>query len=88
VPRLQAAAEAAEQQRQQRAGEPFNGSALEWVLRKADESLDEIEENPPEYAKVIYDVSTGPIGAFWWPGVGGLVMRCCVVGCRRAMLQG
>lgn len=43
--------------------ESFNGSALEWVLRKADESLDEIEENPPEYAKVIYDLSTGPIGA-------------------------
>ncbi|KAL4428179.1 hypothetical protein ABPG75_002268 [Micractinium tetrahymenae] len=51
-----------EQQRQERGGEPFTGSAVEWVLRKADESLDEIEENPPEYAKVIYDISTGPIG--------------------------
>ena len=44
------------------AGEPFQGSAVEWVLKKADQSLDEIEENPPEYAKVIYDISTGPIG--------------------------
>lgn len=51
-----------EQQRQERSSEPFTGSAVEWVLRKADESLDEIEENPPEYAKVIYDISTGPIG--------------------------
>ncbi len=46
--------------------EPFNGSAMEWMLRKADESLDEIEENPPEYVKVLYDVSSGPIGE-WVP---------------------
>lgn len=55
-------AEEEEQQRRGRGSEPFTGSAVEWVLRKADESLDEIEENPPEYAKVIYDISTGPIG--------------------------
>lgn len=35
---------------------------MEWVLRKADESLDEIEDNPPEYVKTIYEVSNGPIG--------------------------
>lgn len=42
--------------------EPFSGSAVEWMLRKADESLDEIESNPPSYAKAIYKISTGPIG--------------------------
>ncbi|KAL4858789.1 Nuclear pore complex protein NUP62 [Chlorella vulgaris] len=42
--------------------EPFSGNAMEWVLRKADESLDEIEDNPPEYVKTIYEVSNGPIG--------------------------
>jgi hypothetical protein len=51
------------QQQQQQQQEPFNGSAVEWVLRKADESLDEIEENPPEFVKTIYEVSSGPIGA-------------------------
>ena len=65
----------------------FNGSALEWVLRKADESLDEIEENPPEYAKVIYDISTGPSGAFERPdatiGCSGLL--ACTAG--RSTLQ-
>lgn len=60
--------------------ESFNGSALEWVLRKADESLDEIEENPPEYAKVLYDISTGPIGA---PFCLGFIVFfvCCVSLC-------
>jgi hypothetical protein len=43
--------------------EAFTGSAVEWVLRKADQSLDEIEDNPPEYVKKIYEVSNGPIGA-------------------------
>lgn len=51
------------QRQQQQGDEPFNGSAVEWVLRKADESLDEIEENPPEFVKTIYEVSSGPIGA-------------------------
>lgn len=63
--------------------ESFNGSALEWVLRKADESLDEIEENPPEYAKVIYDLSTGPIGAlFGCPSFlsCGCLWICCLPG--------
>jgi len=68
----------------------FNGSALEWVLRKADESLDEIEENPPEYAKVIYDISTGPIGAFERLGAtigcpGFLFLSACTAG--RSTLQ-
>ena len=42
--------------------EPFEGNAVEWVLRKVDESLDQVEENPPAYAKAIYDISTGPVG--------------------------
>lgn len=58
-----AAAAAASGGTQREGQEPFSGSAVEWVLRKADESLDEIEENPPEYVKVLYDVSSGPIGA-------------------------
>ncbi|PSC75612.1 ABC transporter substrate-binding [Micractinium conductrix] len=61
--RRQLSADDAAELRQQRGvDEPFSGSAVEWVLRKADESLDEIEENPPEYAKVLYDLSTGPVG--------------------------
>ena len=43
--------------------EPFEGNAVEWMLRKADRSLDQVEENPPAYAKAIYDLSTGPVGA-------------------------
>ncbi len=42
--------------------EAFSGSAVKWALMKADESLDEIEENPPEAVKVIYDISRGPVG--------------------------
>lgn len=57
------------QRQQAAAGEPFQGSAVEWVLKKADQSLDEIEDNPPEYAKVIYDISTGPIGETGWQGL-------------------
>lgn len=62
--RRQLATAQEEEQRVQQdsSSEPFNGTAMEWMLRKADESLDEIEENPPEYAKRIYDISTGPIG--------------------------
>lgn len=71
-PPLQSAEEE-QQQREERGSEPFTGSAVEWVLRKADESLDEIEENPPEYAKVIYDISNGPIGE----------RPCCLAGRQR-----
>lgn len=42
--------------------EPFEGNAVEWALRKVDQSLDQVEENPPAYAKAIYDISTGPVG--------------------------
>lgn len=44
---MQSADDAAELRQQRGVDEPFSGSAVEWVLRKADESLDEIEENPP-----------------------------------------
>ena len=27
-----------------------------------DESLEDVEENPPAYAKAIYEISTGPVG--------------------------
>jgi hypothetical protein len=47
--------------------EPFTGSAMDWVLKKADQSLDDIEENPPAYAKALYKVSTGPVGALEIP---------------------
>lgn len=40
----------------------FEGNAVDWVLRKVDQSLDEVEENPPAYARAIYDLSTGPVG--------------------------
>ena len=43
--------------------EALTGSALDWALRKADASLDEIEDNPPAYARALYDLSTGPVGA-------------------------
>lgn len=42
--------------------EPFSGNAVDWVLRKVDESLEDVEENPPAYAKAFYDISTGPVG--------------------------
>ncbi|KAH7622086.1 hypothetical protein NADE_004677 [Nannochloris sp. 'desiccata'] len=42
--------------------EPFNGNAVDWVLKKVDKSLDNVEENPPAYAKAIYEISTGPVG--------------------------
>ena len=42
--------------------EAFEGNAVMWALKKADESLDEIEENPPEFAKAIYDFSRGAVG--------------------------
>lgn len=74
--------------------EAFNGSALEWVLRKADESLDEIEENPPQYARVLYDISTGPIGApCLWSGRGrrpqctGRGCSNCIAIARRCPLK-
>lgn len=43
--------------------EPFTGGAVEWWLKKADKNLNEIESNPPMYAKVMYNISTGPVGA-------------------------
>jgi hypothetical protein len=43
--------------------EPFTGGAVEWWLKKADKNLNEIESNPPIYAKVMYNISTGPVGA-------------------------
>lgn len=42
--------------------EVFTGNAVDWVLKKVDESLDDVEENPPPYAKAIYEISTGPVG--------------------------
>jgi hypothetical protein len=45
-----------------RTDEPFNGNAVDWVLKKVDKSLDSVEENPPAYAKAIYEISTGPVG--------------------------
>jgi len=45
------------------AEDSFTGNAVDWVLRKADRSLDELEENPPVYAKVLYELSTGPVGS-------------------------
>jgi hypothetical protein len=59
---MQSSAEAPARGEQRSDQEPFSGNAMEWVLRKADESLDEIEDNPPEYVKTIYEVSNGPIG--------------------------
>lgn len=32
--------------------EPFTGNAVQYLLKKADESLDEIEQQPTETAKV------------------------------------
>ncbi len=32
------------------------------MLKKVDKSLDNVEENPPAYAKAIYEISTGPVG--------------------------
>jgi hypothetical protein len=37
-------------------------NAMDWMLRKADESLDQIEENPPAIAQALYDLSNGPVG--------------------------
>ena len=48
--------------KKQQQAEAFNGNAVKWALMKADESLDEIEENPPEAVKAIYDISRGPVG--------------------------
>lgn len=39
-----------------------DGSAIEWALRKADASLDELEVNPLPVQKVIYGISRGPVG--------------------------
>lgn len=47
----------------------YSGNALQYLLRKADESLDEIEDNPPEAAKVMYEVSKGPVGTATAKGV-------------------
>lgn len=32
------------------------------MLQKVDKSLDNVEENPPAYAKAIYKISSGPVG--------------------------
>ncbi len=42
--------------------EDQGGNAVDWVLRKVDQSLDAVEDNPPAYAKAIYELSTGPVG--------------------------
>jgi hypothetical protein len=39
-----------------------SGNALEWVLQKVDETLDDVEESPPAYATAIYKITTGPVG--------------------------
>lgn len=66
VLRSQSESESEQQQparRRAAADGAFEGNAVMWALKKADESLDEIEENPPEYAKTIYEISRGPVGA-------------------------
>lgn len=55
--------------KKQQQAEAFNGNAVKWALKKADESLDEIEENPPEAVKAIYDISRGPVGSAAGKGV-------------------
>lgn len=49
--------------------EPFTGNAVDWILKKADESLDAVEQDPPAYAKAIYEISTGPVGTTASKGV-------------------
>lgn len=41
------------------AKEGYEGNALVWALRKVDESLDEIEANPPVVQKALYDLTAG-----------------------------
>lgn len=55
---------AVEARKRQQPDEVFSGNAVLWALKKADESLDEIEENPPEIAKALYDISRGPVGVW------------------------
>ena len=75
---LEEVATAAAQRRQSAAvgSGDDGGSAVQWVLRKADESLDDIEDNPPQYAQVLYDLSTGPIGGWRVQGA----VRVCMLG--------
>lgn len=39
-----------------------SGNAIEWVLQKVDDTLDNVEESPPAYATAIYKVTNGPVG--------------------------
>jgi hypothetical protein len=45
------------------------GNVVDWALRKADKSLEEIEQNPPAYAKALYDLTNGPVGTAAGKGV-------------------
>ena len=45
------------------------GSALEWALKRVDAQLEVVEENPPQAAKVIWDVARGPVGTATAKGV-------------------
>lgn len=53
---------------------------MEWALRKADASLDEIEDNPPAYARALYDISTGPVGTAASKGVATVARVTVQVG--------
>lgn len=44
-------------------------NAVDWALSKVDRSLQEIEEDPPVYAKFLYEITSGPVGTTAGKGV-------------------
>jgi hypothetical protein len=57
--------------------EAFDGNAVQWMLKKVDHTLDQIEEDPPPYAKAIYGITTGPIGGWNVLPFSYVFFHCC-----------
>lgn len=49
--------------------EPFSGNALEWAVRRVDQNLDKVEENPPAAAKAVWSAARSPVGTATARGV-------------------
>lgn len=49
-------------QRRRTPSNPADETPFEELVRRMDEGLDEMERNPPAYARAWHSISTGPLG--------------------------
>lgn len=67
-------------QRRRTPSNPADETPFEELVRRMDEGLDEMERNPPAYARAWHSISTGPLGAATGAGVMKAAKVTAVVG--------